>query len=98
MKLRKRIVEEDAVSPILIGDLDNSTYYHQGVVACKKYFYVKCQGAEKNVSLAVYDYSRHSIAKYIFDISPQYFDVDGLNRIIYGYNSGFEDYFLKYSF
>lgn len=98
LKLRKRIIGDDVTPHIVIGDWKNSVFYHQGLVACKNCFYVKCQGAEKDISLEVYDYSGHSIAKYTFDIPPQGFDVDEQNRIIYAYNSDFEDYFLKYSF
>lgn len=98
LKLRKRLVGDGVVPQIVVGDLDNSISYHQGLVACKKYFYVKCRGKENDVNLQVFDYSGHSIAEYTFDIPPHYFDVDEQNRIIYGYNNEFEDYFLKYSF
>lgn len=98
LKLSRRLVGDDITPHIIVGDLENNVYYHQGLVACKHYFYVKCQGKEKDVSLEVFDYSGHSIAKYRFDTPPQYFDVDERNRIIYGYNSNLEDYFLKYSF
>lgn len=35
---------------------------------------------------------------FVILIFASYFDVDEQNRIIYGYNNEFEDYFLKYSF
>ena len=54
---------------------------------------------KKECIIEVFDYSGHSIAKYILDIMPGAFDVDEENRIIYGYNSEFfEDGFLKFTF
>lgn len=98
LKLRKRLLGDEIVPRIVVGDLDSSVCYNQSLVACKEFFYVKCQGKEKEVSIEVFDYSGCSIAEYVFNISPQYFDIDERNKVIYGYNNDFEDYFLKYTF
>lgn len=47
--------------------------------------------------LILWQGSGHSVAKYEFDITPELFDVDEQNGILYGYNSNLEDYLLRYS-
>jgi hypothetical protein len=99
MKLCKRLVDDDVIPHIVVGDFKNSFYCCHGLVAGKNYFYVKCPGNGGNMHIEVYDYSGHSVAKYELDIALQEFEVDEQNRIIYGYNTDlFEDYFLRYSF
>ena len=99
MKLCKRLVGDNIIPRIVIGDIENSLVYYDELVAGKRYFYARGQGKKKECIIEVFDYSGHSIAKYILDIMPGAFDVDEENRIIYGYNSEFfEDGFLKFTF
>ena len=100
MKLKKRLLGNDAMPQIVLYDLENSVQYCYGLLAGKDCFYVRCpvkENGKENVE--VYDYSGHSIAKYELDNMLGAFAVDELNRVIYGYNSEVcEDVFLKYVF
>lgn len=100
MKLKKRLISNDAAPHIVLYDLENSVQYYYGLLAGKDYFYVRCPVKEDSKEcVEVYDYSGHSIAKYELDNMLSAFAVDEQNRVIYGYNSEVgEDVFLEYAF
>lgn len=102
MKLKKRLVGDNVAPYIVLHDLERTVYRHWGLLAGKKYFYVRCPsrwGAKEGCGIEVFDYSGHSIAKYELDFMVTSFVVDEENEIIYGYNSDvYEDGFLKYHF
>ena len=91
-----------------IKALDQDIKHHYlNTYAGKKYFYAIYDGQKmyKNGSinhdysnrfLEVYDYAGNPIIKYTFDIIPFQFVVDEDNGYIYGYNSNYEDYLLRY--
>ena len=96
LTLYKRLVGEGKAR-IVIGDFDNNTNYYVALIAGKQYFYALCEGENNQVSrLEVFDYEGHSIIEYAFDIVPYLFEIDEEKGILYGYNSDYEDYFLKY--
>lgn len=100
MKLRKRLVGENTVPHIVVGDVKETEFRQRELVAGKHYFYIRCR-KPKNMEgcfIEVYDYSGRSIAQYELTEMLYAFDVDEDNSIIYGYNSDiFEDGFLKYT-
>ena len=100
MKLRKRLVGENTVPHIVVGDVKETEFRQRELVAGKHYFYIRCR-KPKNMEgcfIEVYDYSGRSIAQYELTEMLYAFDVDEDNSTIYGYNSDiFEDGFLKYT-
>lgn len=97
MKCCLQLVEDDAPVNVVVGDWEHSIHYYVDIVAGKYYIYALCQQENNKRCLEVFDYSGHSVAKYEFDITPELFDVDEQNGILYGYNSNLEDYLLRYS-
>lgn len=100
-QLIKRISDGKKYPKVRVYDDKNITYHYLNIYAGKKYFYVIYVGhkIEDNFFdriLEVYDYKGNPIIKYTFDIVPFYFVVDEENGYIYGCNSYYEDYLLKY--
>jgi hypothetical protein len=101
LKRIERIDDGKQYSKVVIYDDKNITYHYLNVYAGKRYFYVIYDGhkMDDNFSdriLEVYDYKGNPIIKYIFDIVPFLFVVDEENEYIYGYNSYYEDFLLRY--
>jgi hypothetical protein len=100
LTLKKRIIGNHKNERVVIGDFDNNKSYYMSIVAGEKYFYALYNGDrdtnENNYSIEVYDYNGMPIIKYLFDIFPFIFEVDEENGFIYGYNSNYEDYILRY--
>lgn len=48
MKLCKRLVGDNIIPRIVIGDIENSLVYYDELVAGKRYFYARGQGKKKN--------------------------------------------------
>ncbi|MCD8093623.1 MAG: hypothetical protein LUF01_12650 [Bacteroides sp.] len=97
MKCCLRLVKNNAPVSVTVGDLQHNINYYIDIVAGKYFLYALCQEGDNERCLEVFDYSGHSIAKYRFDVTPELFDVDERNGILYGYNSNIEDYLLRYS-
>jgi hypothetical protein len=101
LKLMKRMNDGKEYPDVVVYDDKNIIYRYLNVYAGKKYFYViydghKMDGNYSGRTLEVYDYAGNSIIKYTFDIVPFLFVVDEENGYIYGYNSYYEDFLLKY--
>jgi hypothetical protein len=100
LTLKERIIGEHTDAKIIIGDIENNIEYYISVLAGKKYFYALYNGAkatnENDYAIEVYDCNGTPIIKYLFDIPPFLFEVDEENGFIYGYNSNYEDYIIRY--
>ena len=105
-KLIKTINDGKKYPGITVYDQE-ITYHYLNTYAGKKYFYAMYAGQiiynnrqikndYSNQFLEVYDYEGNPIIKYAFDILPFQFVVDEDNGYIYGYNSNYEDYLLRY--
>ena len=100
LKLRKRINGVDNKERIIVGDFENNINHYVSVLAGKKYFYALYSGSkpsnENDYVMEVFNYDGEPVVRYLFDIVPFLFEVDEENGYIYGYNSSYEDYLLRY--
>lgn len=95
MKLYKSLKDGDEEPFIRVGDFEGNDHYYVNVVAGEKQFYALCREKDSYV-LEVFDYKARPMVKYKFDVVPFLFDIDEEQQVLYGYNEGWEDYFLKY--
>jgi hypothetical protein len=101
LKLIKRIGDGKQYPKVEVYDDENIIYHYLNIYAGKKYFYVIYVGHKVdnyffNRTMEVYDYEGNQIIKYTFDIVPFQFVVDEENGYIYGCNSHYEDFLLRY--
>lgn len=97
LKLKKSILGPGEPE-IISGDLKNSKAFTVNTHAGKKYFYTTYEKSKdrKEFVLRVHNYNGNPVAEYSFDIFPHQYTIDEENGYIYGYNSNFENYFLRY--
>ena len=97
MQLHKRLTNGDKEPHIQVGDFEGNKTYYVNIVSGTDCFYALCKDGDKDYALEVFDYEGRSKAKYKFDIIPFLFAVDEEDGVLYGYNSNYEDYLLKYA-
>ena len=100
-----KTIDNGKKHPIIRVYDEDIIHHYVNTYAGKKFFYAMYGGHSfnraknpdySNQCIEVYDYEGKPIIKYTFDIHPYQFVVDEESGYIYGYNSNYEDYLLRY--
>ena len=101
LTLKIRIGDGKKPQRMKVYDDESIMYHYLSIYTGKNFFYVIYAGHKEKDdfsvrTLEVYDYDGNPVIKYTFDIIPFHFVVDEENGYIYGHNSNYEDYLLRY--